>query len=358
MAAASDGGSTVAECLSAASRIDIGDDASWYNEWARLGDANRQRAAAALRDGHVPTAASNLLRAISYYQAAAFPFDAADPRYCAAVASARECARKFLQHRTPLGEIVTIPWLRDHSLQGYFLPAGLGAGRAPTVICIGEPGQRKEEYLFRLAGHACARGLGLLAVDLLGKGYGERVDELTRRRDLESVLSHVTDYLVERDDVDEDRIAVLADGWESSFVARGIASDPRYAAAVCDGGIWDWHERAFLARRMSSLGTPAGHEATMRSIARNITCPLLITLGEHGWLAADRVSAIVDQLRSNRRDITLRVFEAEETGAAQGHADNPTLVNEFIFDWISSRLGAGARTSPAQKSRATFSRAF
>jgi len=39
------------------------------------------------------------------------------------------------------------------------------------------------------------------------------------------------------DDVDEHRIAILADGWGSSFVARGIAFEDRFAAAACDGGI-------------------------------------------------------------------------------------------------------------------------
>jgi hypothetical protein len=35
----------------------------------------------------------------------------------------------------------------------------------------------------------------------------------------------------------------------------------------------------------------------------------------------------------------LRIFTVDETAAAQGHADNPTLANEFIFDWVASRLG-------------------
>ena len=33
----------------------------------------------------------------------------------------------------------------------------------------------------------------------------------------------------------------------------------------------------------------------------------------------------------------LRLPEAE-TAASEGHTDNPTLANEFIFDWISNRL--------------------
>src|SRR4051794_27642755 len=42
LAAAQEGGSTVAECRFAAGRIDISDDASWYREWTRVADANHQ----------------------------------------------------------------------------------------------------------------------------------------------------------------------------------------------------------------------------------------------------------------------------------------------------------------------------
>jgi hypothetical protein len=40
------------------------------------------------------------------------------------------------------------------------------------------------------------------------------------------------------------------------------------------------------------------------------------------------------------RDVTLKVFPAAETAASHAHTDNPTLGNEYIFDWISTRLGA------------------
>ncbi len=59
------------------------------------------------------------------------------------------------------------------------------------------------------------------------------------------------DYLLERDDVDESRIAILSDQLQSSFVARGIAFDDRFAAAVCDGGLWDLNEREFLRERIA-----------------------------------------------------------------------------------------------------------
>jgi dienelactone hydrolase len=337
-AAAQEGGSAVAECLMAASRIDFDDDASWYLEWKRIADINAARGDAALCDGNVLTARSNWLRAIGYYQAAAFLLDAADSEHPAAIKSMRRCAASFVAHRNPPGEVVSIPWPSAYPLEGYFLPPRGGVGRAPAVICIGEPGQRKEEYLYKMARHADERGMALLAVDLLGAGAGNAFDDIVGRRDLETVIGHIMDYLVQRDDVDESRVAILGDGGNSSFVARGIAFDDRFAAAVCDGGIWDLHERSFLHDRF-------GHPETALSLsraARNIRCPVLIPAGERGWLKAERVREFYEALRAGRRDVTLKIFKAEETAAMQGHADNPTLANEYIFDWIAARL----RNSP------------
>jgi dienelactone hydrolase len=337
LGAAQEGGSTVAECCVTASRIDSSDDNSWYREWKKIADASYERGNAALRAGNILTAKSNWLRAISYYQSAAFPFDHADENHQSAIESMRRCASNYLPHRNPPGEVVSIPWPSGYPLEGYFLPAPAVSGRAPAVICMGEPGQRKEEYLYKVARHASDRGMSLLAVDLFGAGPDARFEDVVGRSDLETTIGHIMDYLVERDDVDERRIAILADGWGSSFVARGIAFDDRFAAAVCDGGIWDLHERAFLANRAAPLDAAIVGRPGFSRVARNIKCPVLISAGGHGWLRADRVEELYEGLKAEGRDVTLKIFTSEETAAAQGHADNPTLANEFIFDWIASR---------------------
>lgn len=335
LAAAQEGGSAVAECLLAAGRIDFDDDESWHLEWKRVADANAERGDAALRDGNVVTARRNWLRAIGYYQAAAFPFGSADAEHQAVIRSMRRCAAGFVRHRDPPGEVVSIPWPSAYTLEAYFLPPRGVGGRTPAVICIGEPGQRKEEYLYKMARHADERGMALLAVDLLG--VGNAFEDIVGRSDLESAISHVMDYLVQREDIDEGRVAILGDGGSSSFVARGIAFDDRFAAAVCDGGIWDLHERSFLHDRSGhSDAAPSPSRA-----ARNIHCPVLIAAGERGWLKAERVRELYEGLSNGRRDVTLKIFAADETAAMQGHADNPTLANEYVFDWIAARFRHG-----------------
>ncbi|GLR84880.1 alpha/beta hydrolase family protein [Bradyrhizobium iriomotense] len=340
LAAAQEGGATIAECLLIARRIRRGDELSWHREWLALAQTNRERGDAAFAGGHIATAQRNWLRAISYYNAAALPLDATDARRTDAVLAMQGCARSFLKVRSPAGEVVTLPWLNGHSLQGYFVPARSTGRPAATVVCIGEPGHRKEEFLIKLAPFARERGLSMLAIDLLGERSDDGLDGILRRRDLETSITAIMDYLSSRADVDSGRVAILADGWGSSFVARAIVHEPRLAAAVCDGGLWDLHERAFLANRVMQhdASLVPGPEATL--IARDIDCPVLITLGDDGWLKPDRARQMVQQVRSARPDVTLRVFTAEETAAAQSHADNPSLANEYIFDWLASRLGA------------------
>ncbi len=339
LAAAQDGGSTVSECWLTASRIDLADDNSWYREWTRTAAVNQARGDAALVAGNLATARSNWLRAIGYHQAAASPFDFPGQNRRASVAAMRDCAAKYVGHRQPAGEIVAIPWLRDVTLQGYYLPAQRRPGeKAPAVICIGEPGHRKEEFLYKVAHHALERGLALLAVDVLGDQPDASLETMPAGRGLESAIGCFMDYLSDRDDVDDSRIAILADGCGSSFVARGVAFDQRFAAAVCDGGLWDAQERSFLSSRAAARGAGLFHGTESSRVMQNIAGPLLITIGESGWLPPDRANELVERLRAGRDDVTLKIFEAAETAAAQGHGDNPALANEFIFDWLAAKL--------------------
>jgi dienelactone hydrolase len=338
LGAAQESGSTISECFLTASRIDPNDEDSWFAEWQKTAEASAERAERAVARGNFLTAQSNWLRATNYYNAALFPFDCTDQRWQAVLASMRACARRYLKHRKPTGTSVEIPWLDGYPLEGYLLPAPNASSEAPVIICIGEPGHRKEEYLYKFARYAADRGIALLAVDLLGSGSGAQFEKIVGCPELETAIGHVMDYLATRDDVDKSRIAILG-GSSGSFVARGIALDDRFAAAVCDGGIWDLHEREFFAKRIDSGDTDflsAGLEFGRAS--RTIKCPVLITMGEHGWLEADHASELFGQIKSDQGDVTLKMFRAAETAASQDHIDNPTLANEFIFDWIADRL--------------------
>lgn len=343
LASAQEGGATVAECVQTVSRITEGDEHSWHREWIRLADRVMECGERALAAGNEVTAGRNWLRAINYYLASINLFSEEDRRGRAAIEAMRKCAENYLRRGPVRGEIVAIPWLQQRALQAYLLLPPGRRGPSPVVICLGEPGHRKEEYLFKLARHAGERGLALLAVDLWGEGSDDCLADVIGDPDVETVLQRAVDHLLQRDDIDASRTAALADAWGSSFVARCVAAEPRIAAAVCDGGLWDLRERSYLAARAVGGESDEAPDPLTSHVARKIECPLLITLGERGWLKADDAGAFADRLRSRGRDVTFKAFVPVETAAEQGHADNPTLANEYIFDWLAARLGQGLR---------------
>src|ERR1700753_1099475 len=135
LAAAQDGGSTIAECRLTLGRIEGG---SWSQEWIRTARVSEARAEASFLQRNLITARRNWLRAVNYYQAAASPLDVSGRHLEAAVDGMRRCAANFVRHRSPAGEVVSIPWLETRSLQAYFLPSATPA-RSPVIVCIGEP---------------------------------------------------------------------------------------------------------------------------------------------------------------------------------------------------------------------------
>lgn len=342
LGAAQEGGSTVSECLLAASAIDPAREDSWYQQWMRIADLNRKRGDIARACGHIQTALSNWLRAANYYRTAQAFLSDLDERKTRTLGQMVACSQLYLKHATPAGEVVDLAWLDGNMLQGYFLPAP-GRGRRPTVICIGAPDQYKEEHLCRLPRYAHDRELSLLLIDLPGQGHQRLPDRAFGRYDIETAISTWMDYLVERDDVDPGRIAVLGDGLGAAFATRGASFDDRFAAAVCDAGIWGLHERAFLATRMS--GSAASQDFAddidrlcRSSTARSIRCPILVALGEHDWLDADHVTRCCNALIADGLKIDLKIFSASETAASHAQQDNPTIGSEFVFDWIADKV--------------------
>ena len=335
LAAAQEGGSTVSECWLTLSRINLASESSWSEEWIKTAAQNEARAERSFATGNLITARRNWLRAITYFHAAAGPVGSSDDLLKSAVDGMRRCATNFLKSRVPAGQVLSIPWTEDVSLQAYYLPSAF-RDNGPVIVCVGEPGCYKEELIAKYANHANERGLSLLTVDLLGT-HMALSPETVEGQKFEAAMSHVLDFLAEKPGVDNARIAIVADAWSSSLVARAAASDARFAAAVCDAGIWDLHERSFFFRTAAGdeqIGSP--DEAN--SISRSIDCPLLVTAGEGGWLLPSALIEFGNQLGHVHHDARLMLFRRAETAAMQGHIDNPTLANEAIFDWLEDRL--------------------
>jgi pimeloyl-ACP methyl ester carboxylesterase len=342
LGAAQEGASTISECFLTATRITPGDDESWHREWKRIADVGKARGDCAFEQGLVETAKSNWLRASNYYRSAEHFLKPEDDRRREVFDLMENCSQLFLEHITPQGEIVQIPH-EDSFMHGYFLRAPNAPSKTPVVVCFGGLDEYKDDQLYKMPRHAFARNLSLLLVDLPGQGATVRRNKLMRRSDQETSIGYCVDYLLARGDVNETRIVLYGDGLGGADASRAARFDNRFAAAVCDGGMWDQKERSYLVDWLSGVGGnnrfSNGAKMARRCVASKIECPHLITVGEHDHLDAKDAFEFYNYSLQAGAKIDLKIFSAEETGAAPGQLDNPTIGKEFIFDWIATKIG-------------------
>jgi len=350
LGSAQEGGSTVSECFLTASRIVPGDDESWYRAWTAVADSNKARGDAALEAGHINSALGNWLRASNYYRTSEVFLKLDDSRRADALERMRDCSYLVVSHQPSGGELVRIPCFGDGFVEAYFLPAP-GAAKAPAVIAVGGSGHFKDEHLHTLMRQARLRGLSLLLVDLPGQGSTPRVRGSVRY-EIETAIGCCVDYLIARGDIYDQRIAIFGDGLGAAYASRAASLDDRFAAAVCDAGIWDMHQNVTATQWMSGHDGRDAIADEMRRLKRHggltsIKCPILMIFGEHDWLDIRHATALHAALKGEGADVTLKIFAAAETAAAHGQSDNPTLGNEFIFDWIASRLAIAPASEDA-----------
>lgn len=344
LGAAQEGSSTISECFLTASRIVPGDDESWYREWNAIADANRARGDLACATDNLNSARSNWLRASNYYRTSEIFLKLDDRRRAAALEKMRACSDLVVMHQPLGGERVRISCFEGGFVEAYFLRAPGVDGPAPVVVCVGGQGHFKDAHLHTLLRQAHARGLSLLLVDLPGQGASPR-NKASVRYEVETAISCCVDYLITRGDIDERRIAIFGDGLGAAFASRAANLDDRFAVSVSDAGIWDMHERVSRMAWMSGNDGKDAIAAEIRRMARHgglgqVRCPTLVTFGERDWLDIVHATEMCRVLREAGADVTLKVFTADETAASHAQADNPTIGNEFVFDWIATRLGA------------------
>lgn len=342
LGSAQEGSSTISECFLTASRIAAGDDESWYREWKAIADVNKERGDLARAAGNIRSACSNWLRASNYYRTSEVFLKLDDTRRATVLENMRACSNLFVIYQSPGGERVRIPCFEGGFVEAYFLRAPGPDLRTPVVVCVGGQGHFKDGHLHTLLRQARARGLSLLLIDLPGQGASPR-NKVSVRFEVETAISCCVDYLTARDDVDERRIAIFGNGLGAAFAARAASLDDRFAASVSDAGIWDMHERVSTMTWMSGDNAKDAIGAEIRRMQRHggltkIGCPTLVTFGERDWLDIGHATEMCRVLRQSGADVTLKVFSAAETAASHAQTDNPTIGNEFIFDWIAARL--------------------
>lgn len=335
----------------------VGDADSWHAEWNRLAQSNARRAQEAQAEA-VHTAKANHLRASNYHRVSELFLAPLDPRRRSIFASCVAASEAHLRLMTPPGESVAIRLRNDSGdvLDAYFIRPR-GTAPHPVVIAFGGLDGCKDELVPRMARAATERGLALLLVDLPGQGKALRERNIPNRTDTEVPVAACVDYLLQRDDVDGNAIALYGASLGGVYAGRAASAEHRLKAVVSDGVIFDL--QVGLQRRLTlgegedwaslqwtfGCDTPTAvveksKQFAMAEFMERIRCPYLIVQGEYDFLGLQTAVDAFDHAKRCGVDAELRVFTGEETGASHCQADNPTLGMEFICDWLARKLVA------------------
>jgi dienelactone hydrolase len=343
----------------------VGDDAAWFEEWARMGDIVEARGREAAAAGHAHTAAACLMRAAHYIQIGE-RFYQHGPR---SPATYKKAVKAFadgaaLLHR-PRIESVEVPY-GDQSLPALFVHPDreIGGKPAPAIVFFDGFDITKEIQYFKGMPDLAARGIGCLIVDGPGNGESVRFRDLPLIAETEKYGTAAYEYLAGRDEVDPKRIGVIAISLGGYYAPRAAAFEPRFAACVAWGAQWDyydtWKRRFDLldSGKVPSLSVPPEHlmwvfgvdsrEAAMKKlegfrldgVVQKMRCPFLLT---HGAGDEQIPLSVAEQCFAavGSKDKTLKVFSREEGGFHHCQVDNITIGTNFMWDWLVDKLKPG-----------------
>lgn len=365
------------EILAAVTGIRKGDHDGWFSAWKGLADRTNASARASATAGHGTSAASAFLRASAYYGVAvnAASAVAASDDLTPTFAQQQDTWRGFIAHTAAAVTEVAIPY-EGGTLPGWFFRPD-GPPIATLVAVNGSDGSLAALWASCVA-PALRRGYNVLVFDGPGQQSELFEKDVPFRPDWEHVLTPVFDFVAELDGVDAMRITLYGISQGSYWVARALAFEHRFAAAITDPGLvdvstsWTGHlphsllkmlddgqidkfdkemtlglklspENArtwkFRARPYGTTGygetIQAVRKYTVADVAAEITTPLLILSPENEqfWPGqAEQLAALTPGVS------TVVHFTAAE--GADGHCQpmGRTITAQRMFDWLDERV--------------------
>ncbi|MDA9390451.1 hypothetical protein WN73_07025 [Bradyrhizobium sp. CCBAU 45394] len=306
------------------------DGTEWIIRWIEIGDTHGLLGNAKGREGKVDEAAKAWLCALTAFEIAkrlAREQTVQGEAVSAKIGSAIETFGSLKQRI----ERVQIECYDQSAIQAHYLPPD-DSSRAPAIICISAEDETSTTLLGRLLPAAAHRGMSVLAVT-----YDDVSDNRSGLSN--EILSCCLDYLSTRDDVDATRIGVYGDGMAAALATDLAVSDSRVAAAVCDGGLWNW------ARTMAAVDWVAGVPNTPNDQAmaarrsrllRRLKCPVLVVAGGRGIVSTSEAIELQNDCAAAKMDLQLIISPSAMTDA--GEVENFVISDDQIFGWLEQRL--------------------
>jgi dienelactone hydrolase len=310
------------------------------------------KAKAAEADGALVTARDNYFMAAIHWGSAQWSRYENDETNLAFNKSKREAYMNYVRLAAHKIEPVFIP-LNGGQMPGWFhLPPNYKGGRIPVVISFPGMDTYKEVFVALKGDRWLERGIAVLALD--GPGQAEcRVMGLTvSMENWTQVGKAAVDWLMQRPEIDPEKIGAFGNSFGSFFVTIATANEPRIKACVANSnnlepGFHTIFEEASISYKkrfmyMAGFTDEAKFDAFRKTLtweghSTKIKVPYLCVTGEH-----DELSPIVYSERMLKGMTNPRLFVVyQDARHAIGACPSvnmgphpPTLV----ADWMVARL--------------------
>lgn len=185
-------------------RAEIREWSGWSAAWCARAERHVERGDEAASAGRRETAASAYIRAGLFYHWASFLCAGGLDQFRAALENAEAAFAKAAPLADHPMDITNVPF-EGTQLRGYFRRPRGATGRVPVIVLTPGADSTKEE-LYDLGEHILRRGIAVYCFD--GPGHGLVSFDLRLRPAYEAPLRAVVDHVLERDDVDPDRVAL------------------------------------------------------------------------------------------------------------------------------------------------------
>ncbi len=336
----------------------------WQRNWTALGDKLAGHAECDETGGYAFTAGMKYLRAAAYYQMGErlmLPGDTTRriPLYQKSI-DAFAKGVKLSGHRT---RRVEIPY--ENGVIPGWLTVPEGAGPHPCLIFANGFDSTKEILYFIHHGISMQRGIATFFVDQGGSGEALRFHDMKIEREAEKWVSPCVDHLEQQQDIDSNRIGIIAVSFGGYAAPRAAAYEQRLKCCIAIGANpigdkinpVDFEDDLSVAEIASHAMwlTGAKSRAEARQIFANyslidalpkITCPFLVAHGENDVPIPMKYAEWVVSLAVNSSRAQLRKFTSQEGASYHCGIDDPIRMGSFCYDWAAEVLGGSARYAP------------
>lgn len=310
----------------------------WIAEWTKIGDDHLASGDVSVIAGAFDQAKESWLCALTCFEVARRMVDHGSPRSVNNFTKVEDGIQRFESYLPESLERVNISCYEGVEVPAYYLMANHSDLPGPAVICISMEGETGTTLLGKLLPVLIGRRMAVLIIshdDVAGRGGSQSA----------VLLAYCFDYLARRPDVDPTRIGVYGEGLSAALATEFAASDHRLAAAVCDGGIWNWTRAQASIGWLTSTTDDSSDERAMMArrsrVVRRMKCPVLVAAG--GNHIVDVLEAIKLQADCLTADIDVSVALPRLILTPGVEIDNFVISDNSIFEWLERMLRPAQR---------------